>query len=81
MALKVRLSRVGKKNHAQYRIVVMEQTWQRDGKYIDLLGFYDPMIEPHLLTLDNDKLTHWVEKGAQLSTGLLKLLKSQKKTK
>jgi small subunit ribosomal protein S16 len=76
MALKIRLTRIGKKNDPKYRIVVCEEHSKRDGKYIDQVGFYDPIPNPHLLTVDNEKLQKWIKNGATLSEGAGRLIKN-----
>lgn len=78
MALKVKLTRVGRKNNPKYRIVIQEQHSKRDGKYIDLLGFYDPIASPHIIKVDEEKLAEWIKKGATFTTGTARLLKSRK---
>ncbi len=78
MALKVKLTRVGRKNNPKYRIVIQEEHSKRDGKYIDLIGFYDPIASPHILKVDDEKLSSWVKKGATFSQGTARLLKSKK---
>lgn len=75
MAVKIRLTRIGKRNNPKYRIVAVDESKKRDGKYIEKIGFYDPMPHPHILTVDKEKLTKWVKHGAQLSQGARKLIK------
>lgn len=75
MAVKIRLTRIGKRNDPKYRIIVVEESKKRDGKYVEKIGFYDPIPQPHILTIDKEKLRSWVKKGAQLSEGMLKLTK------
>ena len=75
MSVKIKLSRVGKKNDPKYRIVVMESKKRRDGAYIEKIGFYDPIPNPHILDIDEVKLNEWIKKGAQLTEGSAKLLK------
>ncbi|HLD26519.1 MAG TPA: 30S ribosomal protein S16 [Patescibacteria group bacterium] len=77
MAVKIRLTRVGKRNNPKYRIVVIEESKKRDGKYVEKIGFYDPVPKPHILTIDQDKLHEWIKKGAQLSEGMHKLIKHE----
>jgi small subunit ribosomal protein S16 len=74
MAVKLRLMRMGKKRSAYYRVVVMDGRAPRDGRYIDLLGRYDPNQEPSLIEIDNDKAIDWLEKGAQPTEAVAKLL-------
>ena len=65
--LKIRLSRVGKKNQPSYRIIVTERRSKRDGKYIANLGNYTPYKNPAILKLDIEAYDSWLEKGAQPS--------------
>lgn len=77
MSLKIKLSRFGRKNNPRYRIVVMERSMRRDGKYIDLIGTYNPIPDPHTIDIDDKKLFEWIQKGAQLTDGTSKLLKKR----
>ncbi len=63
--LRIRLTRTGKRNQPRYRIVVKEKRSKRDGRYIDLLGFYDPTQNPSVIKLDKKKYDEWIAKGAQ----------------
>lgn len=76
--LKIRLRRSGKKNHAQYRIVVAEHTAPIQGKFIDLLGSYDPHTK--VVNVKKELVLDWVNKGAKPSNTVAKLLESQKIT-
>jgi small subunit ribosomal protein S16 len=78
MAVKIRLRRVGRKGEPKYQIVAIEAGHKRDGKYLERIGFYDPLPNPYILKLDQQKLEKWLKKGAQPSAGLRKLLKSWK---
>lgn len=75
MAVKIRLTRIGKKNDPKYRIVAIDESKKRDGKYIEKIGYYDPIKNPHLLTIDKAKLQKWIKSGAQISRGIQKLWK------
>lgn len=75
MALKIKLTRVGRKNDPKYRIVIAEARSKRDGKYVDNIGFYDPVPEKHVLTVDKTKLKDWITKGATFTKGTERLLK------
>jgi len=77
MSVKIRLTRIGRKNQAKYRIVAMEEGKKRDGGYIDLLGFYDPIPAKPQITLNKEKIIKWLKNGARLSDGCHKLLKKQ----
>ncbi len=76
MAVALRLYRLGKKNNPSYRVVAIDKRDKRNGSYIEVVGFYDPMIEPHRLELKKDRLEYWMSRGAQISEGLRKLLKT-----
>ncbi len=65
MAVKLRLTRVGKKKQPQYRIVAADSRSPRDGRFIEILGHYNPRHEPSTLTVDNDKAVKWLAEGAQ----------------
>jgi len=74
MAVKIRLTRLGKKKQPTYRVVVMDSRKPRDGKYIEQLGIYDPRQEPSLITIDNERALHWLQTGAQPTERAQKLL-------
>ncbi|HEU0166598.1 MAG TPA: 30S ribosomal protein S16 [Chloroflexota bacterium] len=67
MSLRIRLSRVGAKKQASYRIVVAESNAPRDGKAIAILGHYNPLTDPYTLKLDEERVVSWLKKGAQPS--------------
>ncbi len=75
MAVRLRLTRVGKKKQPTYRIVAADARSPRDGKYLEIVGTYDPRREPSAITVDNDKAVEWLRKGAQPSERVEKLLK------
>ncbi|NMC36130.1 30S ribosomal protein S16 [Candidatus Beckwithbacteria bacterium] len=74
--LKIKLSRIGKKNQPFYRIIVAEARSKRDGKYIDLLGTYNPVVTPKEIKLDTKKYDEWVNKGAQATPTVAHLYKT-----
>ena len=74
MAVKMRLMRMGKKRSPFYRVVVIDGRAPRDGRYIDLLGRYDPNHEPSLIEIDTEKAIDWLKKGAQPTEAVRKLL-------
>ncbi len=80
MALRIKLSRIGRTNDPKYRIIVSEAKTKRNTKYVDKIGFYDPIPNPYVLQVDTEKLTYWLSKGAQLTEGTSKLLKKHAKT-
>ena len=74
MAVKMRLTRMGKKRSPYYRVVVVDGRAPRDGKYIELIGRYDPNQDPSLIEIDNEKAVDWLRKGAQPTETVAKLL-------
>jgi small subunit ribosomal protein S16 len=67
LSVKIRLRRIGAKKHPFYRLVVADSRSPRDGKFIEILGTYDPMTEPVKLNLDQEKIKAWLQKGARPS--------------
>jgi len=67
MALKIRLRQQGRKNRQTYRLVVTDVRAPRDGKYIELIGWYQPIETQNSLFIDADRVHHWLEQGAQLT--------------
>jgi small subunit ribosomal protein S16 len=74
MAVKLRLTRIGKKKQPQYRIVATDSRSPRDGRFIEILGHYDPLQNPSALTVDNEKAVKWLTQGAQPTERVAKLL-------
>ena len=75
MAVKIRLTRMGKKKNPFYRIVVADQRSRRDGAPIEEIGYYDPMTNPATVKIDADKATKWLNNGAQPTDTVRSLLK------
>lgn len=75
MALKIRLTRLGSKKKPFYRIVVADSRSPRDGKFIDLVGTYDPLKESENIKVDQEKAKEWLKNGAQPSDTVKALLK------
>jgi len=65
MAVKIRLTRLGRKKMPYYRIVVADVESKRDGKFLDIVGTYDPLKDPAEITFDSDKLQSWLDQGAK----------------
>ena len=65
MAVKMRLRRMGAKHQPSYRIVIADSRSPRDGRYIDQVGFYNPLTNPATITLDQEKAIDWLKRGAQ----------------
>ncbi len=74
MAVKLRLMRMGKKKQPTYRVVAADARSPRDGRFIELIGRYDPRAEPSVVEIDNDKAVAWLHKGAQPTDQVRKLL-------
>ena len=74
MAVKLRLMRMGKKKQPTYRLVAADGRSPRDGRFIEIVGTYDPRAEPSLIKVDNDKVVAWLEKGAQPTDRVRQLL-------
>ena len=73
--LRIRLRRVGGKKQPSYRMVVAESTSPRDGKFVEIVGFYNPRTEPETITVKEDRVLYWLSVGAQPSDSLARLLK------
>lgn len=73
MAVRIRLTRKGRKKQPFYRVVVADSHAPRDGKFLDIVGTYDPMQEPAVINLDTDKIAGWMAKGAK-PTGTVRTL-------
>ncbi len=73
--VKIRLRRMGAKKAPFYRIVVADSRYPRDGRFIEELGYYDPMKEPPVIKVDADKAKDWLAKGAQPTETVRSLLK------
>ena len=75
MAVKLRLMRMGKKKQPTYRIVAADSRSPRNGRFIEIVGTYDPRPDPSDIKIDNDKAVSWLRKGAQPTERVEKLLK------
>lgn len=75
--LRIRLQRSGRKNRANYRVVVAEHSAPIKGRYLELLGTFDPLVEKHGLVIDTAKVEEWVKKGAKPTNTIARLLKAQ----
>ncbi len=75
MAVKIRLKRMGMKKHPFYRIVVADVRSPRDGRFIEELGYYDPMKQPAEIKVDGEKAKQWMKDGAQPTETVRVLLK------
>jgi small subunit ribosomal protein S16 len=76
MAVKLRLTRVGKKKQPQYRVVAADSRAARDGRFIQIIGTYNPRTEPSTISIDSDKAVKWLMDGAQPTERVKKLLEA-----
>ncbi|HZT14741.1 MAG TPA: 30S ribosomal protein S16 [Gaiellaceae bacterium] len=77
MAVKLRLTRVGSKKNPIYRVVAADARAPRDGRFLDIVGRYNPRTEPSTIVLDEAKVRDWLDKGAQPTEAVARLLKTQ----
>ena len=76
MSVKIRLRRLGMKKKPFYRVVVADIRSPRDGRFIEEIGYYDPMTEPATIKIDEEKAKTWLKNGAQPTDTMRKLLKN-----
>lgn len=74
MSVKLRLTRVGKKKTPMYRVVVADERAPRDGRFIEIIGQYQPLDDPSVLNIKDDRALYWLKQGAQPSETVQKLL-------
>ena len=74
MAVKLRLMRMGKTKQPTYRVVAADARSPRNGRFIEIVGIYDPRPDPSAIRIDNDKAVGWLRKGAQPTDTVRKLL-------
>jgi small subunit ribosomal protein S16 len=75
--VKLRLTRVGSKKNPIYRVVAADSRSPRDGKFIEIVGRYNPQTNPSTIDLDEDRVKDWLSKGAQPSETVRRLLKAK----
>ena len=75
MAVKLRLMRMGKKKQPTYRVVAADSRSPRNGRFIEIVGTYQPRLDPSGLTIDNEKALKWLRNGAQPTDTVERLLK------
>ena len=79
--LTIRLTRTGKRGQPHYRIIVTEKRSKRDGKYLESLGYYNPVSKPKVIKLNHDRYQYWLQKGAQPSLTVKSLAQKSSKLK
>ena len=77
MAVKIRLRRMGAKKAPFYRIVVADERYPRDGRFIEEIGYYDPTKEPSVVKVDAEKAKKWIANGAQPTDTVKSILKKE----
>jgi small subunit ribosomal protein S16 len=75
LAVAIRLTRVGATKRPAYRVIAIDKRRSRDGRALEILGFYDPLTEPATVQLDTDKIKAWIGKGAQPSDMVVRLMR------
>jgi small subunit ribosomal protein S16 len=78
MAVKLRLTRVGSKKNPIYRVVAADSRSPRDGKFLEIVGRYNPQTDPSTIELDEEKIKAWLDKGAQPTDSVRRLIKAKK---
>ena len=74
MSVKLRLTRVGKKKNPMYRVVVADERAPRDGRFIEIIGQYQPLENPSMINIKDDRALYWLAQGAQPSETVQKIL-------
>jgi small subunit ribosomal protein S16 len=77
LAVKLRLTRVGSKKNPVYRVVAADSRSPRDGKFLEIVGRYNPQTDPSTIELDEEKVRSWLSKGAQPTESVARLLKAK----
>lgn len=77
MAVRLRLTRKGAKKKPYYRLVAADSEAPRDGRFLDILGSYNPMKDPAEIKIDREKISKWLEKGASPSESVMAILKKE----
>jgi small subunit ribosomal protein S16 len=80
MAVRLRLTRIGSKKNPIYRVVAADSRSPRDGRFIEIVGRYNPQTDPSTIELDEAKIKDWLSKGAQPSDPVAKLIKASGST-
>jgi small subunit ribosomal protein S16 len=75
LAVRIRLTRVGATKRPAYRVIAIDKRRSRDGRALEILGYYDPLTEPATVQLDREKIQAWIGKGAQPSDTVVKLMR------
>lgn len=77
MAVKIRLSRFGKKKRPFYRIIACDESGKRNGNFIEILGTFNPMTKENSVALKNERISYWLKNGAQPTQTVRQMLKKE----
>lgn len=77
MAVRIRMTRMGAKKKPFYRLVATDAQRRRDGKFLEILGYYDPFSNPAVVKIHQEKVNYWLEKGARVSDSARALLRKE----
>ncbi len=77
MAVRIRLTRKGARKRPFYRIVAADSEAPRDGRFLEVIGYYDPLKDPAQVHIDEDKVNKWIKRGAKLSETVRSLLRKK----
>ena len=73
--LKIRLTKTGTTNRKTYRVIAIEEGKRRDGRAVENLGYYNPLVNPPQIVINKERIAYWVKNGAQITPAVEKLLK------
>lgn len=77
MAVRIRMTRMGTKKKPFYRLVAADSRARRDGRFLEILGYYDPTKDPAVVKIHHEKVNYWLGKGARVSESAQALLKNE----
>ncbi len=77
MSVRIRMTRMGAKKKPFYRLVAADSEAPRDGRFLEILGYYDPMKDPAVVEIHKEKVSYWLEKGARVSESAKALLQKE----
>jgi len=72
--VKIRLTQTGTTNRKTYRVIAIEEGKRRDGKALENLGYFNPLVKPPQIVIDRERISYWVSKGAQITPAVSRLL-------
>lgn len=75
--VKIRLAQIGAKNKRKYRLIVIEEGRRRNGRAIEILGYFDPLVKPAHIKIDHQRVDYWLSHGAQATESAKKLIQTK----